>query len=411
VTSGESVLVLEGVWKRFKRRDESPRTIKQAVVHPRLPSRRERFWALQDINLRLSVGDTVGLIGANGSGKSTLLRLAGGLGRPTRGRIFRGRKVGAMMTLGESFDQRLTGRENALTAGIVAGYTRRQALAKLDEIVAFSELEESFDLPIRTYSDGMRMRLAFSVAISAQPEILLIDEVLSVGDIRFRVKCFDRLAELQERGTTILLASHEENQIESLCSRAIWLVQGRMQAYGPPDEVFQAYSEAMRVETERRSATEPAAGGSAPNALRMKENRFGTLEVEIVAVRVLPDEVEPPLPQGQGPVRIEIDLEPKKPIEEPIVGVSLHRIADAVMVLNVSTAADGVRLGRIERPTTVSLMLDRLDARPGSYRFDVGVYEKDWSYVYDYHWQAYPLEIRGRSAGGFGPPRRWQPGR
>src|SRR5262249_8474296 len=159
--------------------------------------------------------------------KSTLLRLIGGLGRPTRGRISRGHAVGAMMTLGESFDPLLTARENAVTAGIVAGYTRRQAEAKLEEIAAFAELEEVMEVPIRTYSDGMRLRLAFSVAISADPEIMLIDEVLAVGDLRFQEKCFERLRELQARGTTIVLASHDQTQVSRLADRALWLAHGR----------------------------------------------------------------------------------------------------------------------------------------------------------------------------------------
>ena len=177
-----------------------------------------------------------------------------------------------MMTLGESFDPLLTGRENAVTAGIVSGYTRREVERKLDEIVAFAELDEFFDHPIRTYSDGMRMRLAFAVAISNEPELMLIDEVLAVGDLRFQNKCFERLQELQERGATILLASHDQEQIAELCTRVLWLAHGRMQAYGTPEEVYDAYRDAMQAETERRLTT---VAHSAPSETTTAENRFG----------------------------------------------------------------------------------------------------------------------------------------
>jgi lipopolysaccharide transport system ATP-binding protein len=170
--------------------------------------------------------------------------------------------------------------------------------------------------------------------------------------------------------------------------------------------VFEAYKNAMRVETERRSVALEAEAWNANGEAAIVENRFGTLEVEIADVRVSPSEIRPAGMQGETPIRIEIDVDPRVPVEDPIVGVSLHRVADGARVLNLSTEGDGVRLGTLATPRTIALTVDRLDVEPGSYRFDVGVYERDWSYVYDYHWQAYPLEVR-RVGSGFGPPRRW----
>ena len=217
---------VDGLSKRFTERAPVPTTVKQLVAHPLANARRDTFWALQEVNLEVKTGETVGIIGANGSGKSTLLRLIGGLGKPTRGRIVRSRRVDAMLSLGDSLDPLLTGRENAITAGILAGYRRREAIAKLDEIVSFSELEDVIDRPLRTYSDGMKLRLAFAVAISASPEVLLIDEVLSVGDLRFQAKCFARLEELRAAGTTILFASHDETQVRDLCDQVSGLPEG-----------------------------------------------------------------------------------------------------------------------------------------------------------------------------------------
>ncbi|HET6305055.1 MAG TPA: ABC transporter ATP-binding protein, partial [Myxococcota bacterium] len=200
------VLQVAGVSKRFVRRTARPPTLKRAVLEG-LGRRGPRgiFWALRDVDLELRAGETLGLIGANGSGKSTLLRLMAGLGRPTRGRITRHRRVDAMLSLGESFDLRLSGRENALTASILAGFSRREARARLDEIVAFAELGGFLDEPLRTWSDGMRLRLAFAVATATRPEVLLIDEVLSVGDVQFQAKCLERARDLQARGVALVL--------------------------------------------------------------------------------------------------------------------------------------------------------------------------------------------------------------
>jgi lipopolysaccharide transport system ATP-binding protein len=396
-------LTVEAVSKRFTRRGPRPATLKQLLRDPFSQTRRDRFWALQDVSLRVRAGETVGLIGANGSGKSTLLRLIGGLGRPTRGRIVRRQQVEAMLSLGDTLDPYLTGRENAITAGILSGYRRREILARLDEIVGFSELDDFFDRPLRTYSEGMKLRLAFAVAISHEPELLLIDEVLSVGDLRFQEKCFRRLEELQGSGTTVLFASHDESQVRRLCERVVWLAHGRMQASGDPDEVYDAYQSSMRLETERRAE----ALGFAPQRVEQApgDERVGTFEVEIGDVRIEPGAIPAGGVEGTA-VTLEVDLEPRVPVDEPLVVVSLHRVGDYAKVLEVSTEGDGVAIGRLDGPRTVTLRLDRIDAEPGSYRFDVGVFERNWEYVYDYRWHAYPFEILDGNV-GFGPARRW----
>ena len=401
--TGEA-LAVEAVSKRFTRRGPRPPTLKQLLRDPLSQTRRDRFWALQDVSLRVRGGETIGLIGANGSGKSTLLRLVGGLGRPTRGRIVRNQEVEAMLSLGDTLDPYLTGRENAITAGILSGYRRREIVAKLGTIVEFAELEEFFDRPLRTYSEGMKLRLAFAVAISNEPELLLIDEVLSVGDLRFQEKCFSRLEELQASGTTVLFASHDESQVRRLCERVIWLARGRIQAHGDPDDVYDAYQASMRLETERRA--ESLSLGAARHGPEQDHERVGTFEVEIADVRIAPSRIHGGGWEGT-PVTIQVDLEPRVPVDEPIVVVSLHRSGDYNKVLEVSTEGDGVVIGRLESPRTFTLMLDRLDVEPGSYRFDIGVFERNWEYVYDYRWHAYPLEVVAGGSGGFGPSRRW----
>jgi ABC-type polysaccharide/polyol phosphate transport system, ATPase component len=243
----------------------------------------------------------------------------------------------------------------------------------------------------------MAVRLAFSVAMSIDPEILILDEVLAVGDARFQARCFDRLDALRADGRTVVLTSHDAAQIERLCDRALWLAHGEIAARGTPADVLNAYKEAMRVETERRAHVLPGA-----ETAIAAESRFGTQEVEITDVVVLGSR-----DTADSAVGLRITLVPHAPVEEPIVGVSLHRVMDGMKVLDISTLGDRTNLGRVGVPTTVELWFDRLDIDAGHYRFDVGVYERDWSAVYDYHWQAYSLEVPPQSS-GFGPPRRWR---
>lgn len=397
---GEVAVGLDGVSKRFTRRARRV-TVLELLLDPAARLRRDHVWALHDVSFGVGQGTTVGVIGANGSGKSTLLRLVAGLGKPTSGRITRRREVAAMLTLGDTFDPLLTGRENAITAGILSGLRRREVLAMLSGIVAFAELEDVFDSALRTYSDGMRLRLAFAVAISTEPEVLVIDEVLSVGDLRFQQKCFTRLEELQARGTTIMLASHDDMLVRRLCQHVVWLAHGRVQAQGAPDAVYEKYEGAMGAETKRRAQ---AAGGADPVAAG-DDGRVGTFEIEIEDVRVVPPMIGSPASGRSLSVRLEIDLSARAPVDEPIVTVSLHRVGDYARMLEISTDGDAVALGRVVGRQTVVLELDRLDLPPGSYRFDIGVFERRWSYIYDYRWHAYPLEVVGQA--GPGEPRRW----
>ncbi len=203
------------------------------------------FWALDDVSFRVGPGRIMGVIGFNGAGKSTLLRLIAGVGRPNRGRVEVRGRMRAMLDLGTGFHPELTGRENIFVSGVTSGLTRREVAERYDEIVDFSELEAiALDDPLRTYSTGMHMRLAFSVASSFQPDILLVDEVLAVGDLRFQKKCFDRMDRFRAQGGTGLFATHAPELVARLCDEAIWLHEGRVAAHGSAGEVARAYLEA-----------------------------------------------------------------------------------------------------------------------------------------------------------------------
>jgi ABC-2 type transport system ATP-binding protein len=201
----------------------------------------EEFWALKNVSFEIEKGEVIGIIGHNGAGKSTLLKVISGILKPTEGEIKVNGNIVPMLELGSGFDFDLTGRENIFLNGAILGYTEKYLKEKYDEIVAFSELEKFIDVPIRNYSSGMVMRLAFSVAAVVQPEILIVDEILAVGDADFQQKSKNRMLELMSGGTTVLFVSHSLEQIREMCDRVIWLEHGEVKAIGKTEEICNAY--------------------------------------------------------------------------------------------------------------------------------------------------------------------------
>jgi len=247
-------IVLSNLGKQFRRYPTTrPQTLQETVARGVSMLRAaDKFWALRNLSFTVASGQTLGLIGPNGAGKSTLLRLIGGVGRPDEGSVEVHGRAGGLLELGAGFHPDLTGRENVFINGVISGLTRREVARRFDDIVAFSELEDEIDSPLRTYSTGMRMRLGFSVAAHTDSKILLIDEVLAVGDHSFRKKCFARIDRFKAEGRTILLASHNIDQIKNLCDDAVWLQKGRLVAQGRPDSLVDAYVEAMEKISEDR---------------------------------------------------------------------------------------------------------------------------------------------------------------
>jgi ABC-type polysaccharide/polyol phosphate transport system ATPase subunit len=215
----------------------------RAIVKERLQKRHhEVFCALKDVSFRVEQGESMAIIGANGAGKSTLLSLVAGLTRPNEGRVEVNGKVAALLELGTGFHPDLTGTENVFLNASILGLSRKRAQECFDSIVDFSGIGDFIQQPIRTYSSGMVMRLAFAVAIHVEPDILIIDEVLSVGDAAFQEKCFDRICELKRAGKTLLFVSHVPEMVKHLCDHSLWLEHGRVKAAGPPGEVLEAYA-------------------------------------------------------------------------------------------------------------------------------------------------------------------------
>ena len=403
-------VAFDGVWKSYPRWDAASRSLK-AVALRRIPgflTPSARRWALKDVSLRLRSGSITGLIGANGAGKSTLLRLASGVGAADRGRITLPPDTASVLSLGHAFSPDLTGRENAYTAALMAGLAPRAARAALPPALRFAELEDFADAPLRTYSDGMKLRLAFGVVAQLAPQALLLDEVLAVGDLRFQRKCVEHIEALKDAGAAILLASHGLDQVAELCDDAVWLQAGSVRVFGPAEAVVGEYREAMRSATIER--TPPQSGRR--DDLELRRNRFGSQELVIEDVRIL-GSADGELDVG-GRLDVRFELRPTEgPVPSPIVAMSIHRVADGALCYDGSTQADGVAIGDVERPLAVELSFPRLDLVPGEYVLDLGVYEAEWAFAYDYHLHAYRLRVLGRGSerGVFRPPHAWRIGR
>lgn len=400
-------IVVKGLGKRFNRYSaDRPYTIMEAALWGwgRMKPQ-THFWALRDINFTVSPGEMLGILGKNGAGKSTLLQLLGGIGTPEEGTIKVNGRIGGLLDLGAGFHSDLTGRENVLVGAVVAGLTRREAARRFDDIVEFAELKQFIDSPMRTYSTGMQMRLAFSVAVHTDPEVLLIDEHLSVGDVAFQTKCLNRITEFKTQGCAIVLISHSAAQIQKMCDRALWLKSGEIMAYGEPEVVAGQYLSSRRSETEKRTPMRPPEVTSTGSQLRVNENRFGSLEVEITDVKVLPDEE---INTGDG-ITIEIHYSVPKPIAAAIFGVTISR-EDGQSCFDTNTNQMGRLLPLAFGKGTIRLHVDRLDLGNGQYYVNAGVYEKSWAYAYDYHWHVYPLYVRStvHQKTILCPPYRWE---
>ncbi len=406
-------IIVENVSKTFRRYNgDRPSSLKEAVLRGWRVGTKQTFRALDGVSVRIGSGKMVGVVGTNGAGKSTLLRLIGGVGRPDSGNITVNGRIGALLDLTSGFHPDLTGRENVFVSGVICGLTRREIARKFDSIVAFAELDEFIDNPVRTYSTGMQMRLGFAVAIHTEPDILLIDEVLAVGDLAFQQKCLERIKNIKERGSTIMLISHDAGQVKNFCDEVIWLRGGKVVAHNQPEVVVGEYVAELSSETRRRTPlARPAVKSSSGRDLRVNENRFGSMEMEIAKVQLLDreglitDEI-----CGGHPLTVVVDFKASTPIEEPIFCVSISRENDGFVCYDTSTAAQGLKMPTISANGQITLTLDRLDLADGSYFVDVGIFEREWAYGYDYHWHVYPLRIRAPrgNKGIISPPQRWR---
>lgn len=406
--SSNRAIQFTAVWKSYPRWGADDAGTLRAALRRRVPGKavpRERRWALQDLSCTFESGLATGIVGPNGAGKSTMLRLASGVGTATRGRILLPANTASVLNLGYVLDPALSGAENAVTAGLMAGMSAAQARAALPAVLEFAELEAFSEAPLRTYSDGMRLRLAFGVVAQLRPDALLLDEVMGVGDLRFQAKCRDRIEEMRAGGTTVVVASHSLEQIAEWCDRALWLQGGTGRLHADAAEVVEAYETAMNTETLERTPIATHGGGE--DWLELGRNRLGSQEVVIDDVRIGPSSGR--LQMG-SPAKVRLQLRAKDPVESPHVVVTFQRAGDGLVCIDLTTEGSEPALRHLSGRAEVFLNLDALTLMPGDYVADVGVYERSWQYAYDVHLGAYPFTVTGSAAGKgvYTPAHRWE---
>jgi ABC-type polysaccharide/polyol phosphate transport system ATPase subunit len=419
--SGPAIVAREvaKVYRRFLHKHQF-RTLKSALVTGSLLSDlapEETFTALDGVSFEVPKGCTFGVIGENGSGKSTLLKLAAGITRPTRGSLSVDGRISALIELGAGFHPEISGRENVAINGIMLGLTRREVDERFDEIVAFAELQDFIDAPVKTYSSGMYMRLGFAVAIHVDPDVLLIDEVLAVGDEAFTRKCLDKIGEFRRRGKTILLVTHSLGLVERMCDQALWLRHGRVADGGDPKRVVDHYltyvagGEDMLLAREHGAPPAGPAGTEAPQTAPRggyHQGRWGGREIEISRVRLLDDRGKERHVYACGEtLTVALDVRAAQPTGDFVFGVGLFS-ADGLSVYGTNTeierflprAASG--LGR------VTLRLEDLRLVEGTYLLDVAVHKRDGT-PYDYHRGLYSFRVKSRvkDVGVYRPPHSW----
>lgn len=398
-----AVIIAESVSKRFKVYRNRPVTFKESIIR-RLTGRHDKgnaFWALRDVSFSVEHGQTLGIIGHNGAGKSTLLRLLCGLGRATTGHIRHEGRVNGLLELGGGFHPDMTGRENLLTGGILSGLTRCQVLERQEEIIAFAELEEFIDQPVRTYSNGMYLRLAFAAAIHFDPDVLIIDEVLAVGDVRFQKRCLDRLAAFRAAGKTSILTSHDSEQIRSLCNQVLVLEEGRVVMEGDPKSAIQCYNDLMRQRTEKRAAQ--LSGGIVKPSQKIEHgSRMGTQEAEVCAVNLYDARggTIHTLSSGDG-LTIEIEYQLTKPIVDMALVLGIYSETN-VKCFETYVPSARTTFGPLDKYESLSCHIPSLPLLPGRYYINLSLYSPGWSYIYDHHWEMHPLCIGGTSSGASG---------
>ncbi|MGI9577085.1 MAG: ABC transporter ATP-binding protein [Microthrixaceae bacterium] len=357
---------IKGVLKHFWPRAEPAGSIKEAITQ-RIRQNTEEFWALRDVDLEVPAGSMMGLIGHNGSGKSTLLRCVAGIYRPTSGTIHTEGRISALLELGAGFHPDLTARENIQLNAAILGLGTAEIGAAFDDIVDFAGIREFLDVPIKHFSSGMTVRLGFAVAVHLNPEILIIDEVIAVGDEEFQRRCFDYLYQLRRQGVTIVVVSHSLELIRSLCDSAAWLDHGRLMAAGPVGEVVQSY-------VSRVNDLEDTAGSGAV-ATEMA-GRTGSGEVRISRIELI-DGLGASVTTGVhgDPLTIRLHYQASEPVEDALFGLTLYH-ENGTLITGTSTHLAGLSTGPISGPGHLDYELGALSLTPGRYQVGIAVQDR-----------------------------------
>lgn len=387
----------------------------------------ETFQALNDVSFTVPKGATFGVVGRNGSGKSTTLKLVAGITKPTSGTVKVDGRISALIELGAGFHPEISGRENVFINGIMLGLSKREIQQRFDEIVEFAELTEFIDAPVKTYSSGMYMRLGFAVAIHVDPEVLLVDEVLAVGDEGFTHKCLDKFGEFKRRGKTILLVTHSLGLVERFCDEAVWLDGGVKKAEGDPQRVIGSYVTDVARQEERflmagdekarrgaeaagRSETDgPAvAEANVSDMNQASEGRWGSGAVEITSVTFQDASgvVTQVFHTGEA-MRVVLGVKAPRPVRDFVFGIGVF-LPDGLLVYGTNTDVEEMESDLLEGDAQVTLQIDSLDLVEGTYKLDVAVHKRDGA-PYDYHRLLHTFRVKSRikDSGIYRLKHRW----
>lgn len=389
----QPLLEVRGVSKRFRLHNEQQRSFQEIFVNL---FRRKRynpskeFWALRDVTFQVMPGESLGVIGPNGSGKSTLLKLLAGILEPTYGEIVVNGRISALLELGAGFHPDLTGRENIFLNGTLYGLSRQEMQRQVESIIEFSELSDFIDVPIKHYSSGMYVRLGFAVAIHTEPDLLLVDEVLAVGDANFQHKCMDAIQQYRQRGGTILLVSHDLGSIESICDRAIWYEHGEVQVMGHPTDVVMQYLNNVAAKEE---AVRSAAGRGRTVDQLDEGQRWGTGRLQITDVRLCDaDGVERSIFLTGAPMQIRMRFQSDERIEDPIIGIALHH-HNGTWVAGPNTDFGNLTIPAVEGEGEVVYHIPSLSLLAGGYSISAAAINRSDTEMYDYHDRAYQFRV------------------
>lgn len=379
----EVVISVKGVAKYFEP-SKGQRSIKQAVTSRfkmhRNDSQKKGYWALKDINFEVKKGEFFGIVGRNGSGKSTLLKMIAGIYSPTKGRIKVNGKLVPFIELGVGFNPELTGRDNVFLNGALLGFDRKEMTSMYDDIVSFAELEEHMDVKLKNFSSGMQVRLAFSIAIRANAEILLIDEVLAVGDAAFQKKCFDVFRQLKKEGRTIVLVTHDMGNVERFCDRALVIDQGKVLILSNNREVSKVYA---RLNIEDQS-------GDAGSPIKQENNRWGTGGITVKSVQVMQSNKATKVIESgeQLKVHIKLEREANHMKDKIVCGLAIFNSDEVTIV-----GPNSISAGLAESCSEITMTVPSFNFSPGEYKITTAIYDESLSSPYDLldHWTKFSV--------------------
>jgi lipopolysaccharide transport system ATP-binding protein len=392
--AAKAAIRFEGVSKKFVLQQERPRSFQEAMLNLLRwggNGQREEFWALRDVSFEIGPGETMGFIGPNGAGKSTALKLISRILEPTEGQVKVQGKVGALLELGVGFHPDLTGRENIFLKSSMLGVSRAQIQQKLDQIIAFAELERFIDVPVKHYSSGMAVRLGFAVAVQVEPDILLIDEVLAVGDQNFQHKCLEHIRWMQRQGITICFVSHGLERVRQLCSHAVWLDKGCVRAAGDVGDTISAYLRYATINEESRITGTASKRGETPLFPPTLERGgvqgpdMGPDGIEIAGVSFLNEQGEEQRVFRVGePWTVQLRYRAHRKVERPVFGLTIRR-DDNLHVCGTDTHFEGLDIPLLEGDGDILYRVANLPLMEGSYLLSVSSYDKTKSAAYDHH--------------------------